>query len=240
MSALTDTTRRTAARVAAAGYVALFVLAIFANFVVKQGMIDPADADATVTAIREQEGLFRLGLAAFAVVFLLDIPVAWGLYVLFAPGGRARSLLVAWFRLAYTVFLGVAAVFMFLGLEIAIGATSLGADVALLMFAAFDFAWFIGLLAFGVHLMTLGALIVRSRIAPRPIGVILAVAGATYAIDTLAHILLTDYAAVADLMLAVVATASIVAELTFTVWLLRASRRSSTVTRDESPVLTAA
>ena len=240
MSALTDTTRRTAARVAAAGYVALFVLAIFANFVVKQGMIDPADADVTVTAIREQEGLFRLGLAAFAVVFLLDIPVAWGLYVLFAPGGRARSLLVAWFRLAYTVFLGVAAVFMFLGLEIAIGATSLGADVALLMFAAFDFAWFIGLLAFGVHLMTLGALIVRSRIAPRPIGIILAGAGATYAIDTLAHILLTDYAAVADLMLAVVATASIVAELTFTVWLLRASRRSSTVTRDESPVLTAA
>lgn len=240
MSALTDTTRRTAARVAAAGYVALFVLAIFANFVVKQGMIDPTDADATVAAIREQEGLFRLGLAAFAVVFLLDIPVAWGLYVLFAPGGRARSLLVAWFRLAYTVFLGVAAVFMFLGLEIALGATGLGADVALLMFAAFDFAWFIGLLAFGVHLMTLGALIVRSRIAPRLIGIILAVAGATYAIDTLAHILLTDYATVADLMLAVVATASIVAELTFTVWLLRASRRSSAVTRDESPVLTAA
>ena len=32
MSALTDRTRRTAARVAAAGYIALFVLAIFANF----------------------------------------------------------------------------------------------------------------------------------------------------------------------------------------------------------------
>ena len=53
MFAFTDTTRRTAARVAGAGYLALFVLAIFANFVVKQGLIDPADADATVAAIRE-------------------------------------------------------------------------------------------------------------------------------------------------------------------------------------------
>lgn len=241
MSALTtDSTRRTAARVAGAGYLALFVLAIFANFVVKQGMIDPADADATVAAIRSQETRFRTGLAAFVVVFLIDVAVAWGLYVLFAPAGRARSLLVAWFRIAYTVFLGVGAVFMFLGLEIATGAVDLGADVALLMFGAFDFAWFVGLIAFGAHLVLLGALIIRSRIAPRLVGVILIVAGAAYALDTLAHILLADYAAIADVMLAVVAIPSIVAELTFTVWLLLAGRRSSPVTRDDAPVAVAA
>ncbi|MER3394366.1 MAG: hypothetical protein RIA38_05315, partial [Microcella pacifica] len=57
MPTLTDTTRRTAARIAAAGYVALFVLGVFANFVVKQGIIDPVDAEATVVAIREQETL---------------------------------------------------------------------------------------------------------------------------------------------------------------------------------------
>jgi hypothetical protein len=234
MSTLTDSSRRTAARVAAAGYVALFVLAIFANFVVKQGMIDPSDADATVAAVREQQTLFRLGLAAFVVVFLLDVAVAWGLYVLFAPAGRARSLLVAWFRIAYTVMLGVATVFMFLGLEIATGSTGLAPEAALLMFSAFDFAWFVGLIAFGGHLVLLGALIVRSRIAPRVIGVILTVAGAAYALDTVLHILLSDYAAVADVMLAVVAIPSIVAELTFTIWLLLAGRRSSAVTSDEN------
>lgn len=239
MSTLTDSTRRTAARVAGAGYLALFVLAIFANFVVKQGMIDPADAEATVAAIREQETLFRVGLAAFIMVFLIDVPVAWALYVLFAPGGRARSLLVAWFRIVYAVFLGVGAVFMFLGLQIATGTTDLGPDTALLMFAAFDFAWFVGLSAFGAHLVLLGALIIRSRIAPRIIGAILAVAGAAYAVDTLAHVLVADYAAIADVMLAVVAVPSIVAELTFTVWLLLAGRRSSTVTREDLPVSTA-
>ncbi|MDX2376508.1 DUF4386 domain-containing protein [Microbacterium sp. LRZ72] len=233
MSTHADTTRRTAARVAGGGYVALFVLAIFANFIVKQGIIDPADAEATVAAIREQETLFRIGLTAFVVVFLIDIPVAWGLYVLFAPGGRARSLLVAWFRIAYTVFLGVGAVFMFVGLQVATGAAGLAPDVALLMFAAFDFAWYVGLIAFGVHLVLLGALIIRSRMAPRAVGIILAIAGAAYALDTLAHVLLTDYAAIADAMLTVVAIPSIVAELTFTVWLLLAGRRSSPVTRED-------
>ena len=235
MSPLPDTTRRTAARVAGAGYLALFILAIFANFVVKQGIIDPDDAAATAAAIREQESLFRIGLAAFVIVFLIDVPVAWGLYVLFAPAGRARSLLVAWFRIVYTVFLGVGAVFMFLGLQIAIGATGLGPDAALLMFAAFDFAWYVGLIAFGAHLVLLGALIIRSRIAPPIVGIILAVAGAAYAVDTLVHVLVADYAAIAGVMLAVVAIPSIVAELTFTVWLLLAGRRSSAVTREEIP-----
>ncbi|MER3386503.1 MAG: DUF4386 domain-containing protein [Microcella pacifica] len=240
MPTLTDTTRRTAARIAAAGYVALFVLGVFANFVVKQGIIDPVDAEATVVAIREQETLFRIGLTAFVVVFLIDIPVAWGLYVLFAPGGRARSLLVAWFRIAYTVFLGVGAVFMFLGLQIATGVTDLAPDVALLMFAAFDFAWYVGLIAFGVHLVLLGALIIRSRIAPRIVGVILAVAGSAYAVDTLVHVLVADYAAIADVMLAIVAIPSIVAELTFTVWLLLAGRRSSSVTAEDVRIPVAA
>ena len=177
MYTLTDTTRRTAARIAGVGYLALFVLAIFANFVVKQGIIDPTNAHATVAALREQESLFRIGLAAFVAVFLIDIAVAWALYVLFAPAGHGRSLLVAVFRVAYAIFLGVGAVFMFLGLQIATGATDLGPDVALLMFAAFDFAWLVGLIAFGTHLVLLGVLIIRSRIAPRILGVLLAVAG---------------------------------------------------------------
>jgi len=160
-----DTTRRTAVRVAGAGYVALFVLAIFANFVVKQGIVDPADAEATVAAIRAQEWLFRVGIAAFVLVFLIDVPVAWGLYVLFVPAGRARSLLAAWFRIVYTVFLGVGAVFMFLGLQIATGDFALGEQQAMLMLAAFDVAWYVGLIAFGVHLMLLGDIIIRSRIA---------------------------------------------------------------------------
>ena len=236
----TDIRRRTAARGAAFGYVALFVLAIFANFVVKQGMIDPTDALATTAAIREQEGLFRLGLASFVLIFLIDVAVAWGLYVLFLPAGRTRSLVAAWFRIVYTVMLGAASVFLFVGLEVSLGAADLGPDVALLMFAAFDFAWLVGLIAFGVHLILIGALIIRSRIAPRAIGAILMIAGAAYGLDTLLHIVLSDYEPVGGVMLAVVATTSIVSELVFTIWLLLAGRRSSPATDDEAKIPVAA
>ena len=100
MSTITpiDTTRRTAARVAGAGYLGLFVLAIFANFVVKQGLIDASSAETTVANIQAQEGLFRVGLTAFVVVFLIDIAVAWALYELSgrsAPDPSANTY-VAW------------------------------------------------------------------------------------------------------------------------------------------------
>lgn len=108
---------------------------------------------------RNDDLLARFGEVAVAV--------AWALYALFAPAGQGRSLLVAFFRVAYAIFLGIGTVFMFPGLPIATGAADLGPDVALLMFAAFDFAWFVGLIAFGTHLVLLGAPIIRSHIAPR-------------------------------------------------------------------------
>ena len=85
--------------------------------------------------------------------------------------------------------------------------------------------------------MLLGVLIIRSGLAPRLIGGILIVAGGAYAIDTLAHVLVADYAAIAGVMLACVAIPSIVAELAFTIWLLLAGRRSSAVTREDVRVL---
>ena len=45
-------------------------------------------------------------------------------------------------------------------------------------------------------------------------------AGAGYVADTLARLLLTDYQAVADLMLAVVAAPSVVFEMSLAIWLV--------------------
>ncbi|WP_400994994.1 DUF4386 domain-containing protein [Agromyces sp. GXQ0307] len=215
--------RRRAARIAGLGYVAIFVLAIFANFVVRESLVHPGDAAATAADVAASESLFRGGLAAFVVVFLIDVPIAWALYVLFRPAGRDRSLLAAWFRLVYTVMLGVAAVFMFLGLQLVTGGPgtgTMGPEAGLLMFEAFDYAWLVGLFAFGVHLVLLGRMIVASRIAPVWLGWTLIVAGVAYGLDTMAVTLVADYAAIADVMLMVVLIPSVVAELSFTAWLL--------------------
>ncbi|MBT7430075.1 MAG: DUF4386 domain-containing protein, partial [Ilumatobacter sp.] len=85
------TSPRRAAQIAGAGYVLLFVLGIFANFFVREGLIVNGDAQATAANIVESEGLFRLGLVSFLVVFVLDVIVAWALYIVFRNANRDVS-----------------------------------------------------------------------------------------------------------------------------------------------------
>jgi hypothetical protein len=148
--------------------------------------------------------------------------------ILFKAVSKELSLLTAWFRLVYTVFLGVALIFFFVVLDLVSGAGylmvfesgQLDAQVMLLLHA-FNYAWSIGLAGFGIHLMLIGYLMLASGSAPRIIGILLAVAGAAYVIDTLANALLSNYAEYETVFLVIVAVPSVVGELAFTVWLLR-------------------
>lgn len=234
-SSTSEVTPRRAALIAGAGYLVIFVLAVFANFMVIGGLVESGDAAATAANIVESEGLFRAGLVAFMVVFLVDVVVAWALFVLFRSLSRDLSLLTAWFRLVYTVFLGVALIFFFVALQLLSGAgylTAFGpgqidANV-LLAVDAFNYAWLVGLACFGVHLILLGYLVVRSGWAAQSLGYVLMAAGAAYIVDTLARAVITDYADLENLFLAIVAVPSVVGELWFTLWLLRKGGRQLT------------
>jgi len=224
---LTDIAPRKAALIAGFGYLLIFVLAIFANFFVREQLVDPDDAAATFANVADSEFLFRLGLVAFLIVFVADVVIAWALYIVFRGVNTSVSLLAAWFRLVYTAFLGVALIFFFVVLQLASGAAYLAAfeqgaleAQAMLSLEAFDYAWLIGLVSFGLHLMLLGYLMLSSGVAWRVLGLLLTVAGAAYIFDTLAHALLADYTDYASVFLLIVAVPSVVAELTFAVWLL--------------------
>jgi hypothetical protein len=223
MSTPIHATSRTAARWAGLGYLAIFVLAILANFLALGSVLDPTDAAATASQLAESAGLVRLGTIAFLAIFLIDIVIAWALHALLRGIHHDVSLVAAWFRLAYTVMLGVALVFLHLALLlVGDSAAAAGATDAqvLLALQAFDFTWVAGLAAFGVHLVLVGWLLVGSGRAPRLLGVLLMVAGVAYAADTVAHIALPDYEAVAGVFLAMVAIPSVLAELGLTIWLL--------------------
>jgi len=220
-------TPRRAAQIAGVGYVLLFVLAIFANFFVRDGLIVADDAAATAANIAESNGLFRLGLLSFLAIFLIDIVVAWAIHIVFRDTDRDVSLIAAWSRLVYTVFLGVAAIFFFQAL--ALYSSSALSDVvevsernaqALILLESFNSAWLIGLAAFGLHLIILGYLIARSGSAPKLLGGFMAVAGAAYLIDTTAYALLQSYQDHATVFVAIVAIPSVIAEGWFGLWLL--------------------
>ncbi len=217
-----STSSRTAAGWAAGGYLAIFVLAIFANFLALAPVLHPGDAAATAAALQESETSFRLGAVAFLGIFVVDVVVAWALWVLFRPVQRDLSLLAAWFRLTYTVVLGAALAFLYAALWLTSTPGALGQaknDAILLALQTFDFTWVAGLAAFGAHLVVLGVLLLRAQ-GPRWIAWLLLAAGSAYAVDTVAHLLLSDYEASADVLLAVVALPSVIGELSFAVWLL--------------------
>lgn len=220
-------TPRLAARLAGIGYVLIFGLAIFANFLVREGLVVTGDPATTAANIAGSIGLFRAGFVAFLAIVLLDILISWALHVVFRGVNADLSLLTAWSRLVYTAFLGVALVFYLQAMRLLGGAEYLevlgtgGVEVqAMLAMESFNDTWLIGLTAFGIHLVLLGVLVVRSRLAPTVLGVLLVAAGVAYVADTVAATALPEYQAVAPLFLILVAVPSMVGEGWLGLWLL--------------------
>ncbi|MGA9596217.1 MAG: DUF4386 domain-containing protein [Acidimicrobiia bacterium] len=223
---------RRAARIAGVSYILLFVLAIFGNFVVVQGMVDPDSGAATLANITRSIGLFRLGLIAFMVIFLLDVVVAWALHMVFREVDHDVSLGAAWFRVVYTVLLGVALVFFYqalhlvsdAGLASAFSTEQIGAQTLAAM-QSFNDVWLVGLAAFGIHLVIIGYLVNRSGYTSRVLGWLLVAAGVAYILDTTARTLLGNYADFENLFLAVVAIPSMVGEGWLGLWLLPGNQK---------------
>ena len=66
-------------------------------------IIVDGNAAATVNNILANQGRFRFGIVAHLTVILLDLVVAWALYVFLKPAKDSLSLLAAWSRLAECV-----------------------------------------------------------------------------------------------------------------------------------------
>ena len=221
---------RRIARTAGAAYLSMFVLAIIANFVVLEGLVVEGDQLATTANIADSPSLMRAGILAFLLIVVLDITLAWALQVLFRSVNRDLSIVMAWFRLGYSVMLGVAVAFLVQALSMATTPPSGNAQAVQTLQAidAFQTTWMLGLGLFGIHLVLLGILVAKSRFAPRLLGYILAFAGLAYAADTIAHLALPDYSTVSGIFLVLVAVPSMVAEGWLGIWLLTTRRLPGT------------
>jgi hypothetical protein len=226
-SSIADISQRQAARIAGFAYVVIIVLAFFANFLVVDRLVEPGDAAATVSNIAGSEGLFRSGVAAFVAVFVSDAVVAWALYIFFRRASRDLSLLMAWFRLLYTAISAIALLNLLVAVLLVGGAdyaAALGVgqrDAQVMLFLdAYDYGWAIGLVCFGIHLVLLGFIVLRSDYVPSILGSLLAVAGLGYLVDSLARFLLPNYEDYGNLFLVLVAVPAIAGEFSLTGWLL--------------------
>lgn len=195
-----DISPRKVALTAAIGLLVLALLAPFALFGVLQNLVVPTDAAATVENIIASEGFFRAGIAAFLIVIMLDIVVAWALYVLLRPVNAALALLVAWLRLAFAAVFASALVNLLDAAQIVGGAEPSALQGELLQaqvmssIASFDNGWtVIAHAIFGLHLFGLGYLLFRSPHFPWFLGILVVIAGGGYLADSFGMILVPDF-----------------------------------------------
>ena len=233
-----DHSQRKVALAAAFSLLLMAILAPFAQFGVLKTLIVPADAAATTTNIAGSLGLFQAAIAAFVLVAILDVVVAWGFYVLLRPVNKSLARMVGSLRITYAAVFALALLNLLDAARLVDGATGtalqsgpLQAQVAASV-ASFDTVWHVGLGIFGLHLVGLGVLLVGFA-APRMLAVLIVVAGAGYLTDSIGTMLIADYGLT-------VSTFTFVGEALLIFWLFwraaRGSRSSATsvVTADRA------
>ncbi|HJQ96007.1 MAG TPA: DUF4386 domain-containing protein [Acidimicrobiia bacterium] len=197
----TDVSKRKMALVAALGLLTMALLAPFVVFGVLDTLVVADDPAATFSNISASEGLFRSGIAAFLIVIMLDVVVAWALYVLLSPVNRTVALLTAWLRLAFAAVFASALINLLDAAQLVAGAEQstlqqeqLHSQVASSI-ASFDYGWTgVALAIFGLHLFGLGYLLFKSSDFPKFLGALVILAGVGYLIDSFGTILVPGYA----------------------------------------------
>lgn len=219
--------QRQAALISGLSYAVIIVLALFANFFVLGTLTEPDDAAATVRNINDSEVLFRSGVVAFIIVLAADVVVAWGLYIFLQRTSRELSLIAAWFRLVYVAIACAALLSLLVAVKLA---DDTGYTTALergqrdaqtmLSIDAYHYGWRIGLVFFGIHLLLLGYVMVKSDYVPRILGTLVALAGLGYTVSILAVILLPSSSNFEDIFLLLIAVVAVPGEFGLTGWLI--------------------
>jgi len=143
-----------------------------------------SDAAATAAAIVAHPAAFYTGFLADILIVAVYIPVTALLYRLFAPVDRALSLTAAFFSLVGCADQAFACLFRVAPMTVltsvpASRAFSRAAIETLVQFLLnfYKLGYGIALVFFGVYLILIGTLIVRSTFMPRLLGILVMLAG---------------------------------------------------------------
>lgn len=192
---------RNAALIAGFGLLLMALVPIESPFQPFADLIVESDPASTFNNFAASEGLLRGRIVGFCVVILLDIIVAWALYLFLKPLNKNLSLLAALFRIIYSILFAYALfnltdiLFMISGTE-SLGSIELSQMhfQTTVFFEAFRNGWLIGLMFFAIHLGILGYMFISlSGTIPKILGLLLIIAGLGYLTDSLGNILSSSY-----------------------------------------------
>ena len=197
---INDVSLSASAIIAGIGLILMTILAPIANFSILQKLIVTNDTAKTVSNLVSFEGLFRLGICCFLIVAILDIIVAWALYIFLKPVNKSLSLLTAWIRIVYATILAVVLIYLLSVLQLLHGGDYLASFTinqiqaqVMLFLNTFNLGWGFGLIIFGFHLLLLGYLVFKAGYMRKILGILLILASSGYLIDGFGKLLSADY-----------------------------------------------
>ena len=185
----TNVSLRTAAIIAGVGLLLMAILSPIAYLNTYQRLVKFDDAALTAQNILNSMGEFRTAILLLFVVALLDVLVAWALYIVLMPANKNLSALAAWLRVIY------AGIFIFAISKLYVAMQVLTADgvQAMSFLKAFQSILDNGLILFGFHLLVLGYLAFKSGYVPKWLGGFLVLAALGYIVDGFGKMLSPAY-----------------------------------------------
>lgn len=206
-------------------YLLVIICAGFAQGIVRESIIVSDDAYATAKNILEQTSLFRLGLTADLIAFMLDVVIAILLYKIFCPFNKTLALISSAFRLIAHPAIGSLNLlnhYMALNvLEHQELTTSNGLenvnDWAYLFLEAHSYGYLIAGAFFGIHCLLLGILILKSNVFHKLFGVLLLGSAGGYFIETFVNFNFPGYESITALIVGITAA---IGEVGLTIYML--------------------
>ena len=185
----TNVSLRTAAIIGGVGLLLIAILSAIGLLNTYQRLVKFDDPALTTQNILNSMGEFRTAILLIFVVALLDVLVAWALYIVLKPANKNLSALAAWLRVIY----GGIFIFAISKLYAALQVITADGVQAMTFLKAFQSIWDNGLILFGFHLLVLGYLAFRSGYVPKWLGGFLVLAGLGYIVDGFGRMLSPAY-----------------------------------------------
>jgi len=182
-------TPQRSARLTGLAYLVLAVSGIVGFLLIRRQLYVPDDAIRTAANPVAHEGLARVGIAADLVTVLSQALAAVGFFLVFRRVNSAGAASITAFGLVNSAVVLVATAFSATALQVALRGGPTSASNALMLYDVNAASWNAGGLFFGLWLIPMGWLTLRSRSMPRVLGWILVVGGVGYVLSTFVNLL---------------------------------------------------
>jgi hypothetical protein len=223
------------ARIAGLCYLIVIATGLFSEVFVRQALRVANNAMATAQNIQTHEMLYRWGFVADLINFVIGLPSILIVYHIFKRANKLLLQLALAFVIIQTAIIAVNLLNQVSSLLILSNETYLNtfqpnqlATLSLLSLNVQAQGYAIGLVFFGVYCLIIGYVTYTSRLLPRVFGILYAIAGTCYLINSFTMFLSKGFE---NPVFAYLAIPIFIGELSFCLWLLIKGVDTSKITQ---------